>query len=334
MNAMQKIGPPENNKSTQLLQDSDLLATIIDTIHTGVALLDPQGRFVHVNQAYCDIQGWTPKDLLGQRYVEKIRLIDEQSYLQDLHDVVFQGLTVRPHEVMVHRPDRRMIWTEVACRLIVHGERSYCLISIQDITERKQLEEGLQSLATTDSLTGIANRRHFFELSRIEMKRVKRSRKSPTLLMIDLDNFKDLNDVYGHAAGDQVLAHFATICQESLRESDVFGRLGGEEFAVLLPETSPRRAQLIAERLRLAFAKSCAESCSQLRKTIDEDASKANRSDESSATICTASFGVAAVAAGESSVEPAMHRADVALYAAKEAGRNRVIVARPPAADE
>jgi diguanylate cyclase (GGDEF)-like protein/PAS domain S-box-containing protein len=324
MNAMRNFGSPDH-KHSQLMDDSELLATIIDTIHTGVALLDPQGRFVHVNQAYCEIQGFSSAQLIGSRYSEKIALSEEQSYLADVYETVFHGLTVRPHEVQVQRPDRRSIWTEIACRLITHGERRYCLISVQDITERKQLEQGLQSLATTDSLTGIANRRHFFELSRQEMKRAKRGPTRPALLMIDLDNFKDLNDAHGHAAGDRVLTHFATVCQSALRESDIFGRLGGEEFAVLLPGTSPKRARRIAERLRESFADSCA------RLGIPEQ--KAAGPGQEQPCSCTASIGVAAVESRETSVEPAMHRADIALYAAKQAGRNRVVVS-PPSADE
>lgn len=310
---MQNFGPVQNDP--QLLNDSALLATIIDTIHTGIALLDPQGRFVHVNQAYCDIQGWKTEQLIGQPYTDKIAFAKEQSYLLDVHDAVFHGLTVRPHEVQVHRPDRRNIWTEVACRLISHGERRYCLISVQDITERKQLEQGLQSLATTDSLTGIANRRHFFEMSRLEMIRAKRSQKLPAILMIDLDNFKELNDTHGHASGDRVLISFATICQEGLRESDIFGRLGGEEFAILLPETNLELARQIAERLRISFAAAALE--------IDSDDPISSLQFKSG---CTASIGIARVAESEASVEPAMHRADSALYAAKTAGRNRVVL--------
>ncbi len=331
MNAMQKAGPPEEPDTTSRLlrEDGGLLATIIDSIHTGVAVVDPQGRFVHVNQAYCDIHALSSRELVGQRYIEKIAFSEEQAYLRDIHDAVFHGLNVRPHEVRVHRPDGRDVWTEIACRLIAHGEHSFCLISVQDITERKQLEQGLQSLATTDSLTGIANRRHFFELSAREMKRAQRSGKRPALLMIDLDNFKELNDACGHAAGDRVLTHFAAVCQACLRETDVFGRLGGEEFAVLLPETERRKARQIADRLRESFAASCAD----LRdgaEMLPARGDAATEDAKKSPGACTVSIGVAMVGPEESSVEPAMHRADEALYCAKEAGRNRVAVSNSP----
>lgn len=308
---------PGSDKLT-LLSDSGLLATMIETVHAGIALLDPQGRFVYVNQAYCEIQGFAPRELLGQRYTMRINFDEAQSHLQDVYDAVFHGLNVRPHEVQVHRTDGRSIWTEVACRLITHHDHRYCLITVQDITERKRLEEGLQSLATTDPLTGVANRRHFFEMARMEMHRVQRSKNPPAILMIDLDNFKDLNDTHGHAAGDRILMRFAHECQASLRESDIFGRLGGEEFAVLLPETTLSRAGQIAERLRQACAAS-RESDSET-PTVDDSGPRA--------VSCTASIGVARVLATETSVEPAIHRADLALYSAKAAGRNRISVNR------
>lgn len=289
------------------MEHSGLLASIIECLPAGIALLDPQGRFVHANQAYCEIQGHSTEALIGREYVRMIRFAQEQMHLQDVHDAVFHGLTVRPHEVRVHRPDGRDIWVENSCRLLNSQGHSYCLVSVQDITERKQLEQGLQALATTDSLTGVANRRHFFELSRQEMLRCKRNKRYPSLLMIDLDQFKQLNDRYGHAAGDRVLLRFSTLVQQLLRESDLFGRLGGEEFAILLPETDLEQAVAIADRLREAIAV----------PTTQHDA--ANPTPAASVSI-----GVAQVGLDETTIEAGLHRADEALYAAKKAGRNCV----------
>ena len=292
--------------------DGSLLAAIIDTVHAGIALLDPQGRFVFVNATFCKIQGYNSKELLGRPYTEMIHFADEKAYLMEVYDAVFHGLTVRPHEVNIRRPDRRDIWLEVACRLIVHNQHRYCLISMQDITERKRLEHGLQTLASTDALTGVANRRHFLEQAGAEMRRARRSETPPAILMIDLDHFKALNDSHGHAAGDRALVNFANHCSGILRESDVLGRLGGEEFAVLLPETTLRGARELAERLRAS---------------VDAAAIVARQADPAGTPAATISIGVARAGQQEDSIEPAIHRADAALYRAKGAGRNQVCVA-------
>lgn len=316
--ARQTSGKGEALQSSGLLEHSGLLASIIECLPAGIALLDPQGRFVHANQAYCEIQGYRADDLVGHQYMRMIRFAEEQSHLHDIHDAVFQGLKVRPHEVRIHRPDGRDIWVENSCRLLNSQGHSFCLVSVQEITERKQLEHGLQALATTDSLTGVANRRHFFELSRQEMLRCKRSECYPALLMIDLDQFKQLNDRYGHAAGDRVLLRFSTLVQQLLRESDLFGRLGGEEFAILLPDTDPEQAAAIAERLRAAMA------AKPEWKPAADGASDESRAEKATTPSATISIGVAAVRPGESTIEAGLHRADQALYAAKKAGRNCV----------
>jgi diguanylate cyclase (GGDEF)-like protein/PAS domain S-box-containing protein len=295
-----------------LIQDSTLPGKVIDTIPTGIALLDQRGRFLHVNLAYCEIQGYAAGELIGRTYTAMIRIAEEQSFLIDVHHAVFEGLTVNPHEIRVRRPDELDIWTEVACRLIAHEEHRYCLMSVQDITERKRLEHSLQSLATTDPLTGVANRRHFLEMTKHEIARGRRTGQAPAILMIDLDNFKTINDTRGHAAGDRLLVEFAADCTQQLRESDLFGRLGGEEFGVLLPETGLQEAIRIAERLR---------------KTLFASA-------RAGQPACTASFGVSRATLLENSIEAAIHRADLGLYQAKRTGRNRVCAVPPEPSDQ
>ncbi|MDA8093500.1 MAG: diguanylate cyclase [Betaproteobacteria bacterium] len=164
----------------------------------------------------------------------------------------------------------------------------------------------LEYLATTDELTGIANRRRFMTLAQREFERSRRYGRSLALLMLDVDFFKGVNDTYGHAAGDVALAAVTHAIQEKLRSADAFGRLGGEEFAVLLAETDSTGACELAERLRVAVE----------RLAIPAD-------DE---TIhLTVSIGVAEIDRDED-VEQLLHRADLALYGAKKSGRNRVVV--------
>jgi diguanylate cyclase (GGDEF)-like protein/PAS domain S-box-containing protein len=180
---------------------------------------------------------------------------------------------------------------------------------IQDITERKELEWKLALEARTDALTGCANRRHFMELARHELARVRRYGGELSLLALDLDHFKSINDRFGHQVGDRTLQKLVQVCRETLREEDVVGRIGGEEFAILLPQTGEATAVEAAERLRLAVA---------LVEVPLEDEPPLH---------FTTSVGVATLAPWEADIDATLARADEALYEAKHAGRNRVAVA-------
>lgn len=165
----------------------------------------------------------------------------------------------------------------------------------------------LRLLATTDSLTSVFIRRHFLELADQEVHRCARYGGDLSVVMVDADHFKKVNDTYGHVAGDDVLRHLAKVCQDNLRDLDFVGRLGGEEFAICLPETDLAAAQKVAERIR---------------EVIDQSVVMA----EDVEIRYTVSQGVAQWQAGENMVD-VLQRADEALYAAKEGGRNRVNLA-------
>lgn len=180
---------------------------------------------------------------------------------------------------------------------------------IQDVTERKELEQRLEAEAHTDALTGCATRRYFLELAQREVARVRRHQGVLSLLMLDLDRFKHINDLHGHQIGDLALQTLARVCRATLREEDVVGRLGGEEFAVLLQETSGELAGEVAERLRKAIA------AVEIPLTGEQP------------LHFTASIGVAMLEPDDANVDVLLNRADRALYMAKEAGRNRVCVA-------
>lgn len=180
--------------------------------------------------------------------------------------------------------------------------RTGAAIILRDITEAKERLFLLEELATHDVLTGIFNRRHWIDLAEREFARTGRSGRPLSLLMIDVDHFKDFNDTWGHAMGDTVLRTITDSIAALLRTSDIFGRVGGEEFAIALPETDAESAALIAERLRLAVA---------------------------SATFAgsvpiSISLGLSAVGADDQCLSSLLRRADRALYLAKENGRNRV----------
>jgi diguanylate cyclase (GGDEF)-like protein len=169
----------------------------------------------------------------------------------------------------------------------------------------------LRHLASVDVLTGVFNRRYFLDLLKRELQRSNRRKHEVSLILMDVDHFKRVNDHNGHPAGDEVLRQLSKALVDTLRSDDVVGRVGGEEFAFMLPETSAATAEEVAERLRVVV-----------------EATRIESNDHHISV--TASFGIAAAPCEENSTECLLSRADGALYAAKEAGRNCVRSDRGP----
>ncbi|QTD49590.1 two-component regulator propeller domain-containing protein [Sulfidibacter corallicola] len=177
--------------------------------------------------------------------------------------------------------------------------------------ENARLFSQVKRLATTDELTGIFNRRYFFELAEREFERASRYRKNLSLIMFDIDHFKRVNDTYGHQTGDSVIQFIAETILGQLRKSDLMARFGGEEFIVLLPETDPENARLVANRLHQS-----------LRKRF-------TTRPPSNIPRVTASFGVVTIHDNVRDLEALIEEADRALYQAKAAGRDQVVVYEP-----
>ncbi|MDZ7938814.1 MAG: GGDEF domain-containing protein [Rhodoferax sp.] len=191
--------------------------------------------------------------------------------------------------------------------------RQYCTITLQQRqlekanTELGQKQRDLERLTRQDGLTGLFNRNTFVELTRQELQRAQRQHHATTILLLDLDHFKKVNDTWGHPAGDAVLRHVASLTQRTVRSTDLVGRLGGEEFIILLPATSVDAARRLAEKLR-----------SQIEASQVEW--------EGTSIRVTVSMGLAGVPADEKrDFESLYTDADKALYLAKQRGRNCVV---------
>lgn len=213
--------------------------------------------------------------------------------------------------VRLKKRSGKQFWAEMSARIVELDGQRCSLVGIFDVTAQKDLEEQLRALATCDSLTGAANRRHFVEQAQRERERSLRSGTPLSLCLFDADHFKSINDQYGHVAGDHVLSAMAQAATAALRTTDLLGRLGGEEFAMLLPDTDLAGAMVVAERVRAGVAASEVQSAE-----VREGSSP-------TAIRVTISIGVAELR-GDEPFESMLKRADRALYAAKDLGRDRV----------
>jgi diguanylate cyclase (GGDEF)-like protein/PAS domain S-box-containing protein len=274
-----------------------------DTVPDLIMILDSGMRVVRMNKAMADALGIRPHDAVGTLCHELCHGTNEPPKYCPLCEVVANERE-NSAEIVESRLGGVFL-VSVTPTYDSDGQLAGFVHVARDITEQKRLEEDLRRMATTDSLTGLFNRRHFWDLSERELARAKRGSHTISLLMIDLDHFKSVNDTYGHEVGDKVLKHVAKVGLGNLREVDIMGRIGGEEFAVLLQETSLPDALTVAERLRTTVA----------RESITTD--------HGPVTI-TISIGVAELSGETLDLETLFKHADNALYTAKKNGRNRV----------
>ena len=289
-------------------------AQIVNLAEDAVVIIDATHVIISFNTGAERMFGYGPKEVIGERLDI---LLPERFQLQ--HDVMVDEFGQTPDLTRQMGQRNRQIYGRrkdgnefVASAQIMRvgdaGHRYYAAI-LRDVSESKKTEEELLRLAATDPLTGALNRREFTLLADREALRSNRYHHALSLLMMDLDQFKRLNDTYGHAAGDKVLQRFTTLCTNTLRNVDFFGRWGGEEFVALLPETDIEGAAVIGERLRKLVAES----------VLTYHDHKIN---------FTVSVGIAQYKDGETTLDGPLGRADSAIYDAKKAGRNRISVFR------
>jgi diguanylate cyclase (GGDEF)-like protein/PAS domain S-box-containing protein len=291
-------------KSQELEFQSKMLNSVTDSII--VHNLD--GNIIYVNEAACQTRGYTKDELLGMRMqdldyhteknvdeIYKENLKNAKKQLEKNHKAVI--------EVMHKTKEGKVIPIEMTCKIVEEKEKSYIISIARDISALKAMNEKLQKLATTDNLTGIYNRHKFEEMFSIEVERVLRYKSPLTLIMLDIDHFKNVNDTYGHDVGDKVIKNIVDIVKKNIRNIDIFVRWGGEEFIILCPETDSLSAATLAQKLRSAIDDASFDKVGNI----------------------TCSFGVASFKDNESK-DSFIKRSDSALYKAKDEGRNRVVV--------
>jgi diguanylate cyclase (GGDEF)-like protein/PAS domain S-box-containing protein len=212
-----------------------------DNAPIGMGLVTPEGSWLEVNPALSRLLGYSEEELLT------INLAD-LTVPGDATVKVDESEETRS-ETRYLRADGSHLWVAASTTLVrgASKEALYCVVQVEDISDRKQTEHELRRLADHDSLTGLLNRRGFMDGLRRELRRMERKGEYGALLLLDLDNFKLVNDSAGHPAGDQVLRTTADVLRRRLRATDVIGRLGGDEFAALILNVTPRQAREIAE---------------------------------------------------------------------------------------
>jgi diguanylate cyclase (GGDEF)-like protein/PAS domain S-box-containing protein len=275
---------------------SDELDRIFSSTPIGITILKEDKTIYYSNDYFDNLFG-VDESVLGTHF----NLLVNRSTDCELVNNYMSTNEQIPFEIQMKSMNKNIIWCEVRILKYVEKEELYYQVLITDVSKKKEYEEKLIEYAIKDSLTGIFNRRHFEKLMNEEIYRVNRYHHSLSVVLFDIDNFKSINDQYGHDIGDEILVKLTKLVSKSIRHSDVFARWGGEEFILLLKETGIETAYEKAEKLRVLF----------------------EESDFSPVAKVTSSFGVIEKRPEETYLEM-FSRVDNALYKAKNLGRNNV----------
>ncbi len=296
------------NLTASLATANALLNELIDRLPIAILVEDEDRRVTTVNKAFCRMfdLGMPPQDLMGldcQRLLDQAEdaAADADSFTARIETILAAQLPVSGEEVPL--ADGRLLTLSYQ-PIFVDGAYRGHFWQYEDVTGRRHTEETLRWDAQHDWLTGLPNRRSTDASLAARLARMHSDAASATVLLVDVDHFKAVNDLFGHHVGDQILIQVAQALQTVLRPSDIIGRFGGEEFLILLPETPIKEGRLVAERVRLAAADSGCK-----------------RPDGEPITV---SVGATAMTAADPDTRAAIDRSDTALYEAKRAGRNRI----------
>jgi len=270
---------------------------IIDT-YVMQTVSDLEGNITNVSEAFTKLYGYTKEELLGKNYRILKHPDSDRSFIAKFWKTIQSGKT---YEGEFHNiaKDGKTIWMKQTVFPIQDkfGNNIAYHSFGENITDKKHIEE----LSITDKLTGLKNRLYLDKVYEEELQRAQRYATPFCIIILDIDDFKNINDTYGHLVGDIVLKQLSRLLFKHIRKSDMLGRWGGEEFLIIAPQTEYKAACNLAEKLRLFIAKEDFEAIGHM----------------------TCSFGVGVYSRGDQSTEP-VKRADDALYEAKKAGKNRV----------
>lgn len=283
-------------------EEINKLSKVIEQIDDTVAITDKHGIITYVNQAFCDHTGYTRAEVIGQSFrILKSDHYDIEFY-KKLWRMILGGNIFR--DTLINRKKNGDFYYENKTITPLKDDKNEIIGFVstgKDVTADALMNQEIQRIATIDKLTGIYNRHKFEELFTLEAERSRRFSQPLSLIMIDIDHFKAVNDTYGHDVGDEVLKTLTDIIDESIRKIDIFARWGGEEFLVLSPSTDLKNIQILAEKLRLAVENAPFPKVNHI----------------------TISLGVSTFKEDDT-FSDLFKRVDQGLYQAKEQGRNQV----------
>ena len=297
---------------TRLREREQLFSSLLGSVNAVLWAFDWQEqRVIYVSPAYEQIFGHSAALLLAG-YDEWRNSIypDDMEYAAESFAKVLETGAVEAREYRIIRADGQLRWLSDKCfvsRRNADKEVQIVVGIAEDITEKKQLEGELQRLATVDVLTQSSNRRYFFECAQREFEHAHKFGGPLAFLLLDVDDFKLINDRYGHQMGDQVLQRLAYCAAAVLRRNDLFGRVGGEEFAAVFPSCESELAMLIAERLQ-------------------REVQRLSFTHEGKTFGVTVSQGLANLRGDDASLDSLFARADAAMYKAKRQGKNQIVL--------
>ena len=294
-----------------LKESENRLRAMSQASHDALVMIDSHDRVTFWNPAAESMFGYSEAEMLGRPMHEFITQPEDASVAKKgMGTFASSGTGAVLGCVMEMEGVRRsgeVFPVERSVASFQLGGKWYAVGSMRDISQRKLAELRLNELATMDELTGLFNRRYFMEQAEAQLRQATRYRKDFCFMMFDLDHFKKINDTHGHDVGDEVLRRVGQTLRQVMRGTDVFGRVGGEEFAVAMPETNLEDARNVAERLREKFAQVRVQTWSE-------------------PVHFTVSIGISHLSSPETLLSQLIKRADEALYRAKDDGRNRVAV--------
>jgi len=290
----------------KVIEQKYLLDTILDNVDAYIYMKDSNRHFCYVNAKVAKLFNKPIEDIIGKKDTEVLPKEMADIFWETDKKVFLTNKETSTEESITDPKGKMKHYWSVKLPYTLKEEKMLIGFS-SDITEVYLLKEELKKLAITDALTNLYNKRHFIDIATSEFRRSIRHRIDMSIIILDIDFFKKINDTYGHAAGDKILQNAAQNCKSLIRTEDTLFRIGGEEFAILLPHTQISKAVDLAERIRI----------NQENKILTGDWKGDIK--------ITFSLGVSHRKSTDHSYEDILLRADKALYKAKDSGRNKVI---------
>jgi diguanylate cyclase (GGDEF)-like protein/PAS domain S-box-containing protein len=291
---------------TENKTQKNLLDVILNNVDAYIYMKDLNRVFKYVNSKVAELFGLPAKDIIGKRDIDVIPQEFADHFWQTDKLVFEQGDKVVINETSLGADNQIHHYLSIKVPCDFEDNNKTLIGFSTDVTELYQLKEKFKELANTDELTGLYNRRYFFDNAKREFIRAKRHQQVLGVISVDIDHFKAINDQYGHPIGDKALIKMTELIIPTIRTEDILARIGGEEFSILLPCTSKKQCQQVAERLR---------------KLLDIKPVSITNDIQLAIKI---SLGVAIIQTEDTCFEDIYARSDLALYKAKSRGRNQV----------